>query len=294
MCWKGTVTMSSSSYLDKKNKLSKEIADLEKKRADFTKQIADKNAKIVNLQKSLKGASASTLKSKLGQIDSLNVEIAKLQTKIAEIEKKIAQKRVDENKASQQYQTEFDRENKKKLQEQKRITDGYLKRINELSRSLNKSVRTQMQPVISLYSQIQEDSSEYDVFISHAHEDKEDFVIPFVSELKKRNVKVWYDNDEIKWGDSLRAKIDSGLMHSRFGIVVISRNFIKKGWTNHELDGLFNIEMTHGKTILPIWHDITKTEVQNFSPSLAGKKAMSTAIMTPAEIADELVKILNK
>ena len=124
--------------------------------------------------------------------------------------------------------------------------------------------------------------------------EKEGFATPFVDELKKRGVKVWYDNDEIKWGDSLRAKIDSGLNHSRFGIVVISRSFISKGWTNHELDGLFNLEMTHGKTILPIWHDITKTEVQNFSPSLAGKKAMSTAVMTPAEIADELVKLLNK
>lgn len=286
--------MSSSTYLDKKNKLSKEIAELEKKRAEYSKQIADKNSKIVSLQKSLKGASASTVKSKLSQIDSLNEEIAKLQAKIADVEKKIAQKRVDEAKASQQYQTELDRENKKAQQEQKKLTDSYQRRINELTSALNKSVRAQMRPVTTLYSQIQEETVEYDVFISHAHEDKESFVAPFVEELKKRDVKVWYDNDVLNWGDSLRAKIDSGLRHSRFGIVVISRSFINKGWTNHELDGLFNLEMTQGKTILPIWHDITKTEVQNFSPSLAGKMAMSTALMTPAEIADELVKLLNK
>lgn len=286
--------MSSSTYLERKNKISKEIADLEKKRADFSKQIADKNTRIVSIQKSLKSTSASSVKSKLGQIDSLNEEIAKLQVKVADVEKKIAQKRVDETKFFQQYQTELDRENKKKQQEQKKLTDSYQRRINELTGALNRSVRTQMRPVTTLYSQIQEDPTIYDVFISHAHEDKEGFATPFVDELKKRGVKVWYDNDEIKWGDSLRAKIDSGLNHSRFGIVVISRSFISKGWTNHELDGLFNLEMTHGKTILPIWHDITKTEVQNFSPSLAGKKAMSTAVMTPAEIADELVKLLNK
>lgn len=286
--------MSSSTYLERKNKISKEIADLEKKRADFSKQIADKNTRIVSIQKSLKSTSASSVKSKLGQIDSLNEEIAKLQVKVADVEKKIAQKRVDETKVFQQYQTELDRENKKKQQEQKKLTDSYQRRINELTGALNRSVRTQMRPVTTLYSQIQEDPTIYDVFISHAHEDKEGFATPFVDELKKRGVKVWYDNDEIKWGDSLRAKIDSGLNHSRFGIVVISRSFISKGWTNHELDGLFNLEMTHGKTILPIWHDITKTEVQNFSPSLAGKKAMSTAVMTPAEIADELVKLLNK
>jgi len=286
--------MSSSTYLDKKNKLSKEIAELEKKRAEYSKQIADKNSRIVSLQKSLKGASASTVKSKLSQIDSMNEEIAKLQAKIADVEKKIAQKKVDEAKASQQYQTELDRENKKAQQEQKKLTDSYQRRINELTSALNKSVRAQMRPVTTLYSQIQEETVEYDVFISHAHEDKESFVTPFVEELKKRDVKVWYDNDVLNWGDSLRAKIGSGLRHSRFGIVVISRSFINKGWTNHELDGLFNLEMTQGKTILPIWHDITKTEVQNFSPSLAGKMAMSTALMTPAEIADELVKLLNK
>lgn len=286
--------MSSGTYLDKKNKLSKEIAELEKKRADYSKQIAEKNSKIVSVQKSMKGASASSVISKQSQINSLNEEMSKLQTKIADVEKRIAQKRVDENKAFQQYQTELDRENKKMQQEQKKITDSYQKRINELSTTLNRSIQAQVQPVSTLYSQIQEDATEYDVFISHAHEDKESFVNPFVDELKKRGVKVWYDNDEIRWGDSLRAKIDSGLKHSHFGIVVISRSFIKKGWTNHELDGLFNLEMTQGKTILPIWHDITKTEVQNFSPSLAGKMAISTALMTPAEIADELVKLLNK
>lgn len=286
--------MSSGTCLDKKNKLSKEIAELEKKRADYSKQIAEKNSKIVSVQKSMKGASASSIISKQSQINSLNEEISKLQTKIADVEKRIAQKRVDENKAFQQYQTELDRENKKMQQEQKKITDSYQKRINELSTTLNRSIQAQVQPVSTLYSQIQEDATEYDVFISHAHEDKESFVNPFVDALKKRDVKVWYDNDEIKWGDSLRAKIDSGLKHSHFGIVVISRSFIKKGWTNHELDGLFNLEMTQGKTILPIWHDITKTEVQNFSPSLAGKMAISTALMTPAEIADELVKLLNK
>ena len=43
---------------------------------------------------------------------------------------------------------------------------------------------------------------------------------------------------ESKIGDSLRRKIDLGLAKSNFGIVVISRDFIKKGWTNYELDGL--------------------------------------------------------
>ena len=56
--------------------------------------------------------------------------------------------------------------------------------------------------------------------------------------LKEKGVNVWYDEFELKIGDSLRRKIDQGLSKSKFGIVVISRSFIKKGWTNYELDGL--------------------------------------------------------
>ena len=44
---------------------------------------------------------------------------------------------------------------------------------------------------------------EYDVFVSHAWEDKEEFVDEFVDELRKLGVKVWSDTSEIKWGDSM-------------------------------------------------------------------------------------------
>ena len=70
-------------------------------------------------------------------------------------------------------------------------------------------------------------------------------------------------------------------------------NYIKKGWTQYELEGLFNIEMTKGKTILPIWHNITKQQVMDFSATLAGRKALTTAIMTANEIADTFVKLIN-
>ena len=69
-------------------------------------------------------------------------------------------------------------------------------------------------------------------------------------------------------------------------------SYISKYWTNYELEGLFQRESNGGKLILPIWHNITKQEVQNFSPSLAGKMAMNTAFMTPKEIAEKLYELL--
>ncbi len=47
---------------------------------------------------------------------------------------------------------------------------------------------------------------QYDVFVSHAWEDKESFADEFVKELNKLNLRVWYDTSQIKWGDSMRAK----------------------------------------------------------------------------------------
>ena len=63
--------------------------------------------------------------------------------------------------------------------------------------------------------------SDTDLLISHASEDKDEIVRPLANALVEKGVKVWYDEFEMKIGDSLRRKIDKGLANSRFGIVVI-------------------------------------------------------------------------
>lgn len=133
---------------------------------------------------------------------------------------------------------------------------------------------------------------EYDVFISHASEDKEMVVRPLALALKEKGVRVWYDEFELKIGDSLRRKIDKGLANSRFGIVVISREFIKKGWSNYELDGIITRSITGEQILLPIWHNITKEEVMKYSPSLVDKLARNTAINSLEDIASEIASLV--
>jgi hypothetical protein len=133
----------------------------------------------------------------------------------------------------------------------------------------------------------------YDVFISHASEDKDELVRPLAYALIAEGLSVWYDEFEMKIGDSLRRKIDKGLSNSRFGIVVLSKDFIKKGWTNYELDGIITKSVTGEQVILPIWHNITKKEVIDYSPSLADKLARNTAIYTVEEIAGEIAEVIN-
>lgn len=125
-----------------------------------------------------------------------------------------------------------------------------------------------------------EEEKKYDVFISHASEDKEEVVRPLVNALQKEGLTVWYDEFEMKIGDSLRRKIDKGLVNSKFGIVVLSKDFIKKGWTNYELDGIISKAITGEQVVLPIWHNITKKEVIDFSPSLSDKLARNTSAYT--------------
>lgn len=144
----------------------------------------------------------------------------------------------------------------------------------------------------NLYVEAIEANKEYDVFISHASEDKDDVVRPLANVLKDKGVKVWYDEFELKIGDSLRRKIDQGLSKSRFGIVVISRSFVKKGWTNYELDGLMTKAISGQQILLPIWHDITEQEVIDYSPSLADKVARHTSQETVEEIAEEIAEMI--
>jgi hypothetical protein len=141
--------------------------------------------------------------------------------------------------------------------------------------------------------QVETGDDAYDVFISHASEDKETIVRSLVSELVNQGLQVWYDEFTLRIGDSLRQKIDRGLARSRVGLVVLSSSFIAKGWTNYELDGIVTRAVSGEQLLLPIWHNITKQEVVNFSPSLADKVARSTATHTVQEIAAEIAELLR-
>ena len=134
----------------------------------------------------------------------------------------------------------------------------------------------------------------FDVFISHASEDKDEVVRPLAHALQAGGLKVWYDEFELKIGDSLRRKIDIGLAKSRFGVIVFSKVFLTKGWTNYELDGLVTKSVNGEQVLLPIWHNITKKEIIEYSPSLADKLARSTSTHTVEEIAEEIVALISE
>lgn len=133
----------------------------------------------------------------------------------------------------------------------------------------------------------------WDVFISHASEDKEAIAEPLTLALGDRGLKVWLDTSELRIGDSLRRKIDDGLAHSTFGVVILSKSFFAKGWPQYELDGIVGMNVNGDQRMLPIWHEISRDEIAKQSPSLVDKIARNTAINTAAEIADEITEVVR-
>lgn len=189
------------------------------------------------------------------------------------------------------------------------IVSEIQKETKKLETALKKAMRPAKLPsglyspqVESLYEEINKRSKSeeaekeamYDVFISHASEDKESFVNPLVEALQDAGVRVWYDALEMEWGKSLREQIDNGIKRSKYAIVVLSKNFFAKKWTNRELDGILAKEGITGATPLPIWHELTYEDVYDFSPTLSGLYSLSTDRYSIVDICQSFKLILEK
>ena len=119
-----------------------------------------------------------------------------------------------------------------------------------------------------------EESREWDVFVCYASEDREAVAGPLAAFLSELGLRVWYDQMELRVGDSLRRKIDAGLRRCRFGVVILSENFFGKHYPESELNGLDQREQDGGKVILPVWHDVDVEVVRGHSPRLADRVAL--------------------
>ncbi|WP_420643065.1 toll/interleukin-1 receptor domain-containing protein [Candidatus Leptofilum sp.] len=133
----------------------------------------------------------------------------------------------------------------------------------------------------------------WDVFISHASEDKEAIARPLAMALSDAGLKVWFDEFTLSVGDSLRSMIDYGLSNSRFGVVVLSPAFFSKEkvWTKRELAGLLSRDGSQ-KVLLPVWYNISVEEVRQFSPILADRLAINASSGIP-QLAKELLRAMN-
>jgi serine/threonine protein kinase len=132
----------------------------------------------------------------------------------------------------------------------------------------------------------------WDVFISHASEDKDRIARPLANLLTQAGLRVWIDENELRLGDSLRRKIEQGLAESRYGVVILSQAFFAKDWPQRELDALTSLETPKRKVILPVWDGIDHQLVSTRSPLLADKLSISTH-RGLNQVALEILKVVK-
>lgn len=116
----------------------------------------------------------------------------------------------------------------------------------------------------------------WDLFISHASEDKQSVAIPLTELLERAGLKVWLDQREITLGDSLRLKINDGLAQSRFGLVILSQAFLSKRWPTNELNSLLALEDRGRKVLLPVLHELELADLAATVPLLADRLSVRT------------------
>ena len=82
---------------------------------------------------------------------------------------------------------------------------------------------------------------EPDFFISHDSRDKEVLAKPMYCALLNLGFNVWMDKFSITPGDDLFEKIDMGLTECKYGIILLTKNFLQnEGWARKEFTTLMS------------------------------------------------------
>lgn len=273
--------------------LVRQIASIDREINTVEKSIHTITENINRKAKDANAILAKISKEKdLKKVININRDLQRKQEEINRLEKDKSTKSktlADKKSKKLELQSKLGKEEEKVREKAKKDQKEILSIQQQITREMERQKRQSLQ-TIDILKPIQTRSINYDVFVSHASEDKEEFVRDFVECLRKNGLKVWYDELTLNIGDSLRRSIDSGLSNSRFGIVVLSEAFFQKEWPQRELDGLFAREIDGNKVILPIWHKISKNEVLRYSPMIADMVALNTSNFTTAEIAEKISK----
>lgn len=107
--------------------------------------------------------------------------------------------------------------------------------------------------------------------------------------MASNGATVWLDDNQLKVGDQIRPSLESGMINSKFGIVLLSKKYFGKYWTNQELNSLFELEEYGNKKIIPIMLDVTHEDVKTHNLFLANKLALSYADYSPNELAQKII-----
>jgi len=91
------------------------------------------------------------------------------------------------------------------------------------------------------------------IHIFVAHSSKDNRISKKIAEaLKAERFAVWYDEWEIKVGDSISQRISSGLQQGDFLIIILSKDSVQSQWVQRELSAALTLEAKKSMFILPV------------------------------------------
>lgn len=126
----------------------------------------------------------------------------------------------------------------------------------------------------------------YDVFISHASEDKESVAIPIYEECKKIGITPFLDIKYLKEGDSLTEKINLALGESKIFLAILSDITLSKNWPRREINAAISRRTEGKQKFIPVvigspnldhialTNDLLRFEWKNNSKAIAQKLKM--------------------
>jgi hypothetical protein len=85
------------------------------------------------------------------------------------------------------------------------------------------------------------------LYLAHASEDHETLAKPLAHTLMANGIDVWFDEWEVRTGNSLRRKMEEGLANCTHFVVLLTPNSIHKPWVEAEIDAGF-VRTVNGKS----------------------------------------------
>jgi hypothetical protein len=104
-------------------------------------------------------------------------------------------------------------------------------------------------------------------------------------------VSVWYDEGQLRVGDTALRKVEEGLEQSKSFVVVVSPKFLSRQWPQFEV----GVALGRGgrDRILPIYLQATQSEMAKSLPILGDKRGISAEDHSIDEIAGCVAKVVK-
>lgn len=200
------------------------------------------------ISRSSKASSSSTLATYNREGERESKKAGEAQNQRARISKKIADKSSEAARVQAAIGRAEQAESKKRIADDAKRQRIYDQRIRDLEDRLAEQAASINVPILRADAVGQV----YDFFISHASEDKEDFVVGLVTKAREAGLNIWYDNFELEWGDNaweeLKRKGDASIkkwiddnMHGKSCVVVlVGSETAERKWVQHEISKGWN------------------------------------------------------